>query len=95
VPGRAGRQFVALQQNNIGPAEFGKMIQDGAADEAAADYHGLGMGAHEKMPFTEEGWIAELRLRRGALSPGDQSSGACSLVFFVMMPPRLPISMLP
>jgi hypothetical protein len=29
------------------------MIQDGAADEAAADYHGLGMSAHEKMPFRE------------------------------------------
>ena len=67
MPGRAGRQFVALQQNNIGPAELCQMIQDGAADEAAANYHGLGMGAHEKVPFTEEAGNWRRRLPRGSL----------------------------
>ena len=37
MPGRAGCELLALQQHDVGPAELGQVIGDGAAGHAAAD----------------------------------------------------------
>jgi hypothetical protein len=37
VPGRPGRQLVALEQHDVGPAALGQMVRDAASDDAAAD----------------------------------------------------------
>ena len=50
MPGRATGQLVPLHQNNVCPAQFGQMVQDGATDNAASDDDGLGMGAHYMCP---------------------------------------------
>jgi hypothetical protein len=39
VPGRAGCEFITLQQHAIGDALLGKMINRGTACNTAADYH--------------------------------------------------------
>src|SRR5262245_21424412 len=39
VPGRAARERAALEQHNIGPAEFRQVIRDARADDPAADDH--------------------------------------------------------
>ena len=54
MPCRPRRQFITLQQHNIRPAQLGQVVQDGAADNAASDDDGLGMGAHKGLP--EVGW---------------------------------------
>ena len=46
VPGAARGQFIAFQQHHVAPAELGKMIQDRASDDAAADDNRLCMGPH-------------------------------------------------
>jgi hypothetical protein len=50
VPGRAGGELVALQQHHLGPAKLGQVIQNGTADQAAADDHCLCMCAHAEIP---------------------------------------------
>ena len=37
VPGRARGQLVPLQKNDVGPSQFGKVIEDGTADQPASD----------------------------------------------------------
>ena len=37
MPGRAGRQLLPLEQDDIGPADFRQVIRNRAADHAAAD----------------------------------------------------------
>ncbi len=49
MPGRAGGQFRAFDEHNIGPAEFGEVIQDGTADDAAPDDDDPCMALHEKL----------------------------------------------
>ena len=44
VPCRAAGQLLALQQHDVGPAELGEMIGDGAARDAAADDDDAGLG---------------------------------------------------
>ncbi len=44
VPGGAGCQLFAFQQNHVGPAEFRQVIRDRAADNAAADNDHTGFG---------------------------------------------------
>ncbi len=46
VPGRARRQFGALDQHDVFPAAFGEMIEHARADDAAADHHDLSMRFH-------------------------------------------------
>ncbi len=46
VPGAARCQLIAFQQHHIRPAQLGQVIEDRAADDAASDDDGLGMGAH-------------------------------------------------
>ncbi len=46
VPGRAGGQFLALDQNAIAPALLGQMIERGYADNASADHDRSCMRAH-------------------------------------------------
>jgi hypothetical protein len=41
VPGRAGREFGFFDQQRVGPAFARKVIEQGAADDAAADDHDL------------------------------------------------------
>jgi hypothetical protein len=44
MPGRAGRELAALEQDDVAPASFREVVGDAAADNAAADDDGLGMG---------------------------------------------------
>ena len=44
MPGRAGGELLALKQHDVGPAELGQMIGDGAAGDAATDDDGPGLG---------------------------------------------------
>ena len=46
VPGRAGGQFRALDQDDVLPAALGQMIGDAGADDASADDDDLGMRPH-------------------------------------------------
>ena len=46
MPGRAGRQFRAFDQNNIGPAALGQVIEDTAANDTTADHRDLHMRFH-------------------------------------------------
>ena len=46
VPGRARGQLVALDQDDVAPAELGQVIEHAAADDAAADDGHLDMGFH-------------------------------------------------
>src|SRR6056297_4286734 len=46
MPGRSRCELVALQQNDIAPAQFGQVIKDLASDDAPADHDGLCMGFH-------------------------------------------------
>jgi hypothetical protein len=41
VPGRAGREFGFFDQQRVGPAFAREVIEQGAADDAAADDHDL------------------------------------------------------
>jgi hypothetical protein len=47
MPRRAGRQALALEQHDVGPAEPGEVIGDAGADDAAADDHRAGVGSQE------------------------------------------------
>ena len=49
VPGRARSQFVALDQQRVGPAALGQMIERAGADRAAADDDDAGMGLHRSL----------------------------------------------
>ena len=51
VPGRAGSQLVALQQDGVGPAELRQVIEHAAADQTAADDHRLRLFPHFSDPF--------------------------------------------
>ena len=44
VPSRATTQFALLEQHHIRPAEFGQVVRDARADDAATDDHGAGLG---------------------------------------------------
>ena len=55
MPGRAGGQFGALQQHDIGPAEFRQMIENGTADDATTDDDDLGMAFHVGFSETARG----------------------------------------
>ena len=46
VPGRTGGQFGTLDQGHIRPAMSGQVVQDGGADDAAADHDRAVMGGH-------------------------------------------------
>ena len=52
VPGRAGGQLVALQQQQVGPALTGEMPQGRAADDAATDDHRAGV-THTANPLAD------------------------------------------
>ena len=42
VPRRAGRQLLALDEHDVGPAGLREVEEDGGADDATADHHDLG-----------------------------------------------------
>ena len=44
MPRGAGSQLVALEQDGVGDAEFGEMVQGGAPHDPAADNDNGGMG---------------------------------------------------
>ena len=46
VPCGAGGEFRAFDQHDVGPAEFGQVIQHGTADDTAANHDHAGMGFH-------------------------------------------------
>jgi hypothetical protein len=46
VPGRAGGQLIALEQQRIGAAELPQVVEHRAADHAAADHHHPGLRGH-------------------------------------------------
>ena len=50
VPGRAGGQFRAFQQHDIGPAELGQVVENTATGNAAADDDCLRVGFHDAGP---------------------------------------------
>jgi len=43
VPGRSACQLLAFQQNDVGPADFCKVVRDRTADHAAADDNNTGL----------------------------------------------------
>ncbi len=44
MPGGAGSQFVAFEQDDVFPAQFAQMIEDGTTDKTASDDDCLGVG---------------------------------------------------
>src|SRR5690606_35428964 len=46
MPGGASGQFCTFQQNDVGPAELGKVVEGGNTDGAAADHDNAGMALH-------------------------------------------------
>ena len=46
MPGRAGGQFLALDENAVAPALLGQMIKRGDADDAASDHDRPSLTAH-------------------------------------------------
>jgi hypothetical protein len=46
MPSETWRQFIALEQHYIGPAELRKVVQNGAADYSAANDNSVGLGSH-------------------------------------------------
>jgi hypothetical protein len=50
VPGSAAGQFVALEKDDLAPAVFGQVVEDGAADDAASDNDGLCMVRMKSVP---------------------------------------------
>ena len=50
VPGRAGRQLAPLEQDDVGPAGLGEVVQHAGADHAAADDDDLGLLLHVAGP---------------------------------------------
>ena len=46
MPGRPRREFVAFEQHRVGPAELGEVVEDGAADDSAADDDSTCSGLH-------------------------------------------------
>ena len=48
VPGRAGGEFLALDQERVGHAFLGEVIERRNADDAAADHHHPRVGFHER-----------------------------------------------
>ena len=57
VPGRPGRQFLALQQHHVRPALGRQVIERRDADDAAADDHDSRMLRH--LPFPVDAWRPE------------------------------------
>ena len=50
VPGRPGGERVALDQDDVGPAQMREVVGDAAADHAAADDHDLRAGGQRDGP---------------------------------------------
>ena len=50
VPGGAARQLVLLEQHRVGEAEAGKVVEQAAAGDAAADHGQLGFREHRRDP---------------------------------------------
>ena len=50
MPCAAGGQLRAFQQHHIGPTQPGKVIENAAADDAAADHGNTGGGIHGNLP---------------------------------------------
>ena len=49
MPCRAAGKLVALKQNDIFPAGLGEVVEDGTANDAAADDDRLCVGFHERL----------------------------------------------
>ena len=47
MPCRTGGVLGALEQHDVGPARLCEVVEDGRADDAAADDNDLGVGFHE------------------------------------------------
>ncbi|MNV40417.1 hypothetical protein D3C71_1320230 [compost metagenome] len=50
MPGGTGSKLGPLDQNHVRPAEFRQMVEDGTADDTAADHHNPGMALHSNSP---------------------------------------------
>ena len=46
VPCGSRCQFITLQEDNIGPSEFSKMIENGASNDTSTNNDSLRMGFH-------------------------------------------------
>ena len=77
MPGGAGGQFLAFDQNDVGPALFGQVIERGATNGPSTDNHDTRVRLHERSPACVLGV---------ALNLGDQSKTGAFLSFYLEKP---------
>jgi hypothetical protein len=56
MPGGAGRELVALEQQHVLPALLGQVVEHRAAHHAAADHHHARTRLHRPFPLCLEPW---------------------------------------